>query len=209
MDNLEANHEFASVIERQFGVRVLTFGNFRPTCLPRYVSVHHFFDESRDPISNDTFFQIRDWSFPQGWDLSRQVVQKTAIHTFLYPVTTEAIDLGYHVTRTASLPSIRSTGLEPGTSDRCNDDRLDPLGSIYITTKLGQRGDAANDNCGTAHWWREHLAANNRFNDIDWSVLCLDFSGHSRVSVHQDIWSESGRIIRTSAALQCSIRAVG
>ncbi|WP_148080598.1 hypothetical protein [Roseimaritima ulvae] len=207
--DMAANHRLANAIESEFCIKVLTFENYRPEPLPRYVSVHTFSDASGESISDDVFFAIRDWVFRMGWDLSRQLVFNDTVHAYLYPAVREYVSLAYHVTRTSSLTSILVNGLGPGTKDRCNDNRIDPHGNIYITTTLGCIGDRGRENLGTAHWWREHLATNNRFGDPDWTILGLDFSSYGKMQVHQDIWSASGRVIRTREPLKCSIRILG
>jgi hypothetical protein len=107
----------------------------------------------------------------------------------------------YHATRTTSVPSIKDQGLCPGTRESCNAKRLDSLGSIYAVAKLGAPGDASRDEFGTAYWWLEHLSQQNRFGDLDWSILQIDVAKAGNVRCLRDIWSHTGIEIRTDVPI--------
>ena len=68
----------------------------------------------------------------------------------------------------------RNLGLLPSTPERQTTDptyRRDCEGNIYVCDSLGKPEDAGVRGTGSAHWWRDHLAQNNRFDDPDWVIL--------------------------------------
>jgi hypothetical protein len=66
---------------------------------------------------------------------------------------------------------------------------------LAISERLGTPADAGVQGSESAHWWRAHLAENNRFNDPDWVILLIDVGQLEGARTYRDIWSNSGIIL--------------
>ena len=187
-------------------MRAVSFDHFRPTFLREDVTVHAFRrSDNDDQLDDESFFALRDWFENQGWLVTRQRFRKPPFdgveHVYIAPMDTLNPSVAFHATRTASIQSIKNNGLRPAIRERCNTERLDSIGNIYAASELGFPGDEARNNYGTAHWWREHLAHQNRFDDPDWSILQIDVAGVGGLTCFRDIWSRSGIVIRSNVPI--------
>ncbi|MEP3479175.1 MAG: hypothetical protein ABJZ55_08015 [Fuerstiella sp.] len=198
-DNLA---DLISHAESQFSLRVISFSNYRPTFLGDSDTAHAIKDSDLRDIEDERFFAIRDWFQQHDWLLSRQQLKTPPFngtqHHYLAPIEYLTVDTVYHATRVANLSLITDGGLQPATADSCNFDRLDSFGYIYVTTALGQVGDYKNENLGTAHWWAELFAMDNRHSDRDWCVVQLDLSGLGDIICFNDLFSRTGVVLRPS-----------
>jgi len=191
-------------VENRFGLRLI--------CLPRLrtpngrddVWGHCFFDPDHkrtDQLTRD----IRRFVEDQGWQWSRQHVpiagSAPAEYIYLTPIVELAVEVGYHATRRASVPSIMEQGLEPSSPDRQTTARADCEGNIYFCERLGSSADAGVRGSVSAHWWRDHLASTNRFEDSDWVILSVEIGRLVGARVYKDIWSESGIIVDNIARI--------
>jgi len=184
----------------QFAVRLLPGRKFKLNHRDD-VSVHVLFSFSDTEPTEETKQEIRRWVEHQGWQFSRQTVKHLTIpdrlveHIYLAPMSLVELERGYHATRRVSVPSIRTSGLCRSTPELQTTDRGDCERNIYICESLGTPADAGVRGSCTAHWWRDHLAKNNRFNDPDWVILEIDFRKVHGAGLYRDIWSESGIIV--------------
>lgn len=138
---------------------------------------------------------MRRWIESQNWQFSKhQVGLYTAEWLYLAPMIFDQLEIGYHATRRSSVSSIMVAGLLPSAPSRCTTDRADCEGNVYVCKNLGTLADAGVQGTHSAHWWRDHLAKNNRFDDTDWLILEVDFRSLREAKLYKDIWSESGII---------------
>ncbi|QDV56487.1 hypothetical protein [Rosistilla oblonga] len=194
------------IAESQFRMRATSFDHFRPHFLHDDVTVHAFRRSGNDDHLDDhTYDGLRDWFENQGWIVSRQRFRKPPFdgveHIYIAPIETLHPSVAFHATRTVSIKSIENNGLCPGLRERCNTERLDSIGNIYAASKLGSPGDESRNNFGTAHWWREHLAHENRFDDPVWSILQIDVAAVGGLTCFRDIWSRTGIVIRANVPI--------
>lgn len=191
--------------EAQFGLRIISFSNYRPTFLGDSTTAHAIKDADLSKINGDCFFSIRDWFEQHGWLLTRQTLRSAPFtgieHHYLAPLEYLSIQTAFHATRVASLAAIMEGGLRPAAPYMLNFDRLDSIGNIYAATKLGNPGDHANDNFGTAHWWVELFAMDNRHNDPEWCIIQLDLSDIVDMICFKDIWSCTGVVLRPKSPI--------
>jgi hypothetical protein len=188
-------------IERLFGVQLLWF---KPLQASRYrddVTTHGFFDPE-DRLTDELKRQVRLWLEGRGWQFSRQMVRvlgddtDRVEHVYLAPMIPVALEVGYHATRRASVPSIMEHGLLPSAPERqTTEQRCDCEGNIYLCERLGTLADAGVAGGESAHWWRDHLAHNNRFGDPDWVILRVEVGRLESARTYRDIWSKSGIIV--------------
>lgn len=200
--------DLISLAQVRFSLKVISFSKYPPTLLGESATAHAIKDSNLRNISDELFFAIRDWFEERGWLLSRQRMKHPPFngteHYFLAPIEYLTVCTAYHATRVANLTSITDRGLQPATDHTCNFDRLDSLGYIYAVTALGEVGDFANRNFGTAHWWAELFATDNRHNDSNWCVLQLNLSGLANLICFKDIFSRTGVVLRPSGAIEPS-----
>ena len=194
------------VAELRFAIRAISFDHFHPTFLRDDVTVHAFrHSDNDDQLDDETFFALRDWFEHEGWLVYRQRFRKQPFdgveHAYIVPMDPINLLVAYHATRTVSIQSIKNDGLCPGTHERCNTERLDSIGNIYAVSELGSPGDEAHNNYGTAHWWREHLSHENRFDDPEWSILQIDVGDVPGLTCFRDIWSRTGIVIRSNVPI--------
>jgi hypothetical protein len=196
----------ANEAERRFGIRILTFSQWRPDEGQHPGSALHIFsvevDFREQSLSDDEFLAVSEWLEQRGFLATRQFLQHDSgtEHVCTVPAERHAATVGFHATRTVSVPTILRQGLQRGDRTKSTsrmDERIDQLGNIYVAEHLGQPGDEASGIKGTAHWWREHKAKVNCFADPDWSILRLDFAGLPDLRLYRDPWSRSGFILRT------------
>ena len=113
------------------------------------------------------------------------------------------------MTKTKSVYSILSTGLEPGSIRRCNSDRLDTLSNIYFARTLGAIDDPNGQLNGTAHWWKKHFTNDDSIDGEDWTILSVNVDSISEILV-RDPWSATGLIYRAKRAISpTAIEVVG
>ncbi len=87
-------------------------------------------------------------------------------------------------------------GLLPSAPERqTTEKRWDCEGNIFLCEKLGTPADAGVRGSESAHWWRDHLAHNNRFGDPDWIILRVEVGRLKGARTCRDIWSKSGLIV--------------
>lgn len=189
-------------IRTNFSVELIWYEHFTLNGYRNDVSVHGFFSVPGSEPSEETKKKIRHWVESQGWQFSRQTKKNELIpgrlteYIFLAPMIPVELELGYHATRLALVPSIQANGLLPSTPERqTTTDRTDCEGNIYLCKDLGTPVDAGVRGTKTAHWWRGHLAKNNRFNDPDWVILEIEIGKVHGARLYKDIWSESGIIV--------------
>ena len=166
-------------------------------------------------ISAEKLLQLQRWTLRVGWHISRQRYPRRTADTrpidivYIAPAQTISLAAAYHATRTASIPSIMSLGLCPGTETSITtDNRTDPVGNIYVAENLGLPTDAGVAGSKTAHWWRDHLARVNRFNDPDWSILKISATLIPNAICYTDMWSESGIILGNVESVDSQFLAV-
>ncbi len=162
----------------------------------------HGFSESEGILADDLRNQIRLWIEAKNLQWSRQLVRLPGTMDFqeriyignIHPIT---LPFGYHATRRSSVDAIFRDGLLASVPERqVSESRLDCEGNIYVVGKLGVPQDAGNREAYSAHWWRDHLSRNNRFNDPDWVILEIDLrQGLENALICKDIWSVSGIVI--------------
>jgi hypothetical protein len=189
------------MMERDFRVRVVRFQNFRPEFLSEASTALVIKNvNSWQLIDDNLFFQIRDSLESHGWHLSRQKLRTPPFegveHHYLAPIKNVCVETLYHATREVNVQVILHGGLRAARREDCNFDRLDTIGNIYGSSVLGAPGDWANSRYGTAHWWAELFARDNRFNDPNWRILEVDLRGIDGLTCFRDIWSQTGIIIR-------------
>jgi hypothetical protein len=188
-------------IHDRFGVELLWHEKLKSNSYRDDVSVHTFFSDPDAEAKEQTKREIRRWVESQEWQFSRQMVKCEAIpgrlieYIYLAPMIFVQLEHGYHATRRISVPSIQTDGLLPSTRERQTTERSDCEGNIYVCEALGAPADAGVKGSRTAHWWRDHLAQKNRFNDPDWVILEIDIRELQGVRLYKDIWSESGNIV--------------
>jgi hypothetical protein len=200
--NVTQNDQLAPLlrdVQTAFGITIVSFDPYRPKFLRPDVTVHMLTDADNKYLGDNRFFAIHDWFEERGWLVSRQTFKKPPRpgleHTYIAPAQRIQLRSGFHATRAVAIASIFQHGLLPGDRLRCTTDRIDALGNIYVAEKLGQPGDESRCAYGTAHWWREHLARENRFGDPQWTILEIDFVGQD-VCCYHDIWSHTGVVVR-------------
>jgi hypothetical protein len=194
-------------IEQHFDVKLLWFKRLPSPGHRDDVTTHAFFDPDRR-LTDDLKLEIRCRMEGQGWQFSRQMVPvlgndaQRREHVYLAPMIRVAAEVGYHATRRASVPSIMERGLLPSAPERqTTESRWDCEGNIFLCENLGTPADAGVRGSGSAHWWLDHLAHNNRFGDPDWVILRVEVGRLKDARVYQDVWSESGVIVGGIAAL--------
>jgi hypothetical protein len=194
-------------IKRRFGVELLWFEKLPSPGYRDDVTTHSFFD-IEDRLTEDLKLGVRRWLESQGWQFSRQMVcvldddANRVEHVYLAPMMPVALEVSYHATRRASLPSIMERGLLPSVPKRqTTEKRWDCEGNIFLCEKLGTPADAGVRGSESAHWWRDHLAHNNRFGDPDWVILRVEVEGLERARTYRDIWSKSGIIVGGVASI--------
>jgi hypothetical protein len=93
-------------------------------------------------------------------------------------------------------------GLLPSAPERqTTEKRWDCEGNIFLCEKLGTPADAGVRGSESAHWWRDHLAHNNRFGDPDWVILRVEVGRLEGARLYRDIWSKSGIIVGSMARI--------
>jgi hypothetical protein len=187
-------------IKRRFGVELLWFELPSPGYRDD-VTTHGFFD-TEDRLTEDLKLEVRRWLESRGWQFSRQMVcvlgddTNRVEHVYLAPMMPVALEVGYHATRRASVPSIMDRGLLPSAPERqTTEKRWDCEGNIFLCERLGTPADAGVQGSESAHWWRDHLAHNNRFGDPDWVILRVEVGRVEGTRLYRDIWSKSGIIV--------------
>lgn len=187
--------------ENQFDVRFLKEippGELRPEA-----SVFPLLTSDSQPIKDpDTLIALSDWFHRCGYLFTYQQIanRNNRIRT-VCAITSrvpEKISVGYHATKTVSVEQVLEQGLLPGCRGRCNSERQDTIGNIYVAEDLGSWGDYSTDNKGTAHWWREHFAELSKENG--WSILKVDLSRFQDV-LYPDPWSTTGYVVRLQTSI--------
>ncbi len=194
--------ELLEALEEQFGVDLLKF-DYDTHKLIRHRSdalACGFRKESDVQRWASSARVIRGWMEDRGWQFARRLwcptPDSTVEHVFFAPIIRVEIDRGYHATRLVSVRSIFANGLLPSESDRqTTADRLDCESNIYVCDKLGTPSDAGQQGSMSAHWWCDHLATKNRFNDPQWAILEIDFAEFVGWRLYRDLCSESGTIV--------------
>jgi hypothetical protein len=187
-------------IKRRFGVKLLWYDKLPSPGYRDDVTTHGFFPE--DKLTEDLKLEVRRWLESQGWQFSRQMVRvlendaNRVEYVYLAPMIPVPLDVGYHATMRAFVPSIMELGLLPSTPERqTTEKRWDCEGNIFLCEKLGTPADAGVKGSESAHWWRDHLAHNNRFGDRNWVILRVEVGRVEGARLYRDIWSKSGIIV--------------
>jgi hypothetical protein len=210
----EHRRQLLDEVERRFGADLAWHENMPSLIFRDDVTTHTFFDpEGR--LTEDLKRKSRRWIESKGWQFSRQCVHHPSVsdrfieYVFIAPMSPVVLREGYHATRRASLSSIMQVGLLPSIPERqTTDNRADCEGNIYLCERLGTPADAGVPRTETAHWWRAHLAENNRFHDPDWIILRVAVGQLQGARTYQDIWSKSGIILDNVAGVPPELIAV-
>lgn len=190
-------------LKEDFDAELLWFENLIPDLYRDDVSKHCFSDCYSEP-TEQRLWEIRRWIENRGWQFSRQFEKNPAnpdrLIEFIYlaPMIFVDVERGYHATRLVSVPSIQEKGLLPSIPQRQTTEateRGDCEGNIYICDALGTPSDAGIRDSKSAHWWRDHFATKNRFNDPAWVILEIQICEMRGAKLYLDIWSESGIIV--------------
>jgi hypothetical protein len=142
----------------------------------------------------------RRWAEDQGWHFIWQTLRRDyrpdgQEYIYLAPIIPVECERGYHATPLASVCSIQELGLLPSIAERQTTDRGDCEGNVYLCEILGTPADAGVRGSRSAHWWRDHLARNNRFNDPEWVILKVEIGKLPDAKLYRDICSDSGIIV--------------
>jgi hypothetical protein len=190
--------ELPEQIRERLGNTIL----FEKIVLPTGRPALRLFATSDVRLSSQEWQQFRQLIERHAWHGSRQLDDLTAHgcghkeYIIIAPMDPVTLDHGFHATRRVNLDAILADGLLPSVPGRQTcDEKYDCEGNIYVCDKLGSLADAGVANSFSAHWWRDHLAKTNRFNDTDWCIVGIDLAKVPAAILYADLRSTKAVIV--------------